>query len=61
MIEHLKDGRRVYTISEAAALTDRKPGTIRRKLNRDGTEPADWINPREPVYYPEDLGLETRS
>lgn len=58
MIEHYVDGRRVYTITEAAAMTGKKAGTIRRKLNRDKTEAVDWINPREPVYYPEQLGIE---
>lgn len=59
MIAHYtEDGRRVFTVAEAAVLTGEKADTIRQRLHRKGTEPADWINPREPVYYPADLGLE---
>jgi len=59
MIQHFtEDGRRVYTVGEAAELLGEKKDTIRQRLHRASTEPADWINPREPVYYPEDLGLE---
>lgn len=60
MIEHFTpDGRRVYTVGEAAELLTEKKDTIRQRLHRAGTEPVDHINPREPVYYPEDLGLES--
>ncbi len=59
MIEHFTDdGRRVYTVSEAAVLLGIKKSTIRQRLHRSRAEAAGEINPREPVYYPEDLGLE---
>lgn len=64
MIEHyLPDGRRVYTVAEAAAIRGIHKGSVRkwmeRRARRSGVEaePADWINSTEPVYYPEDLGL----
>lgn len=56
MIEHYLDGRRVYTLSEAAELLNEKTATLRQRLHRANTEAAGYINPREPVYYPEDLG-----
>ncbi len=58
------DGRRVYTVSEAATLRGIHKGSVRkwmkRRSKREGVEiePVDWINSKEPVYYPEDLGLE---
>jgi hypothetical protein len=58
VIEHYAKGRRVYTVGEAAQLLGEKKDTIRQRLHRAGTQPVGYINPREPVYYPEDLGLE---
>jgi hypothetical protein len=58
VIQHFtEDGRRVYTVGEAAALLDEKKDTIRQRLHRAEIEPVDYINPREPVYYPEQLGI----
>lgn len=66
MIEHFTpDGRRVYTIGEAAHLrvgpdaeaVRREKAAIRQRLHRSRIEPVDYINPREPVYFPEDLGI----
>lgn len=57
MIEHYVDGRRVYTVGEAAELLGAKPETIRQRLHRANIEPVGHINPREPVYRPGDLGL----
>lgn len=57
MIEHYAGGRRVYTVGEAAELTGDQKATIRQRLHRAKVEPVDFINPREPVYYPEDLGI----
>lgn len=64
MIEHYtEDGRRVYTVSEAATLRGyRQTQSMRKWMERRGvtaqTHAVDWINSKEPVYYPEDLGLE---
>jgi hypothetical protein len=66
VIEHYANGRRVYTLSEAARLhcgnyeraARQWVATTRRRLNRQKVPAAGWINPREPVYYPEDLGIE---
>ena len=51
------DNEDVYAVGEAAELLGEKKDTIRQRLHRAGTEPVEYINPREPVYYPEDLGL----
>jgi hypothetical protein len=61
VIEHYAKGRRVYTVGEAAGLLGVNGDTIRQRLHRAGTEPVGYINPREPVYYPRDLGIEERS
>ncbi len=45
-------------MGEAAQLLGEKKATIRQRLHRAGIEAVEYINPREPVYYPEDLGLE---
>jgi hypothetical protein len=59
VIQHFTpDGRRVYTVGEAAELLDEKKDTIRQRVHRAHTEPVGYINPREPVYYPADLGLQ---
>jgi hypothetical protein len=65
VIEHYTpDGRQVYTVAEAAELRGITKGAQRnwmlRRARRSGVplEPADWINSKEPVYYPDDLGLE---
>jgi hypothetical protein len=58
VIRHFADdGRRVYTVGEAAKLLDEQKATIRQRVHRAKVEPVDFINPREPVYYPEDLGI----
>lgn len=56
-VEHYIAGRRVYTVGEASDILHTPPATIRQRLKRSGTTAAGWINPREPVYYPADLGL----
>jgi len=58
MVEHYVDGRRVYTLGEASELLHVAAPTLRQRVKRAGTTAAGWINGREPVYYPEDLGLE---
>jgi hypothetical protein len=59
VIQHFTpDGRRVYTVAEAAELTGRKPEAIRQQLHRTKAQEAGFINDRLPVYHPEDLGLE---
>jgi hypothetical protein len=67
VIQHFTpDGRRVYTLSEAAVLhhpydelaARRWVEATRRRLNRQGVPKAGEINPREPVYYPADLGIQ---
>jgi hypothetical protein len=57
MIEHYLNGRRVYTLSEASERLHVQTATLRQRVKRQKITAADWINPREPVYYPEDLGL----
>lgn len=51
------DGRLVLTTTQAAAQLRVKPGTLRARIARQGIAPADHLDPRTPVYYPEDLGL----
>lgn len=58
MIEIHYNGRRVYTTAQAAELLETKPGTLRSRIQRYGIEPATHLDPRTPLYYPEDLGLE---
>lgn len=61
MIEHYLDGRRVYTVSEAATLRQITKGAVRKWMGRrqisSETHAVGWINSKEPVYYPEDLGI----
>lgn len=57
MIEIYLDGRRVYTTSQAAEALGIKPGSLRARINRHGIQPAAHLDPRTPLYYPEDLGL----
>ncbi len=58
MIEIYYNGRRVYTTAQAAELLDEPAGTLRSRIHRHGIEPATHLDPRTPLYYPEDLGLE---
>jgi len=64
VIQHFTaDGRRVYTTKEAAALrgiteASMRKDILRRKKAGKITE-LPTIDDRTPVYYPEDLGLET--
>lgn len=64
MIEHyLPDGRRVYTVSEAAASRGVHPQSVRKRLNRraargEPVEPAGYVNPHEPAYHPHDVGVD---
>lgn len=51
-------GRLVLTTNQAAEQLGVKPGTVRARASRHGVEPAAHIDPRTPLWYPEDLGLE---
>ena len=53
-------GRLVVTTSQAASALGIKPGSLRARITRHGITPAVHLDPRTPLYYPEDLGLETR-
>ncbi|HLL69073.1 MAG TPA: hypothetical protein VK453_25660 [Micromonosporaceae bacterium] len=57
-VEIYVKGRRAYTLNQAARVTGVVPATMRQRLHRAGTTAAGQVNPREPVYYPEDLGIE---
>lgn len=60
MIEIRYDGRLVVTGAQAVARSDRwpTPGAFRAWIARRGIQPAAHLDPRTPLYYPEDLGLE---
>lgn len=56
-VEHYVSGQRVYTLTEASEILNVAAATLRQRVKRGGVEPAGWINGREPVYRPGDLGL----
>jgi hypothetical protein len=51
-------GRRVLTTAQAAAAKGTDPPKLRAWIARNGIKPAAYVDPRTPVYYPEDLGIE---
>jgi hypothetical protein len=59
VIEIHLDGRLVLTTAQAAARLGVKPGSLRARITREGIRPAAQLDPRTPLYYPEDLGLES--
>jgi hypothetical protein len=61
VVEHFVDGRQVYTLGESSEILHVQTATLRQRVKRQQVSAAGWINGREPVYYPEDLGLENRS
>lgn len=56
-IEIRVNGRLALTTEQAARRLGIKPGSLRARIARHGIQPADRIDPRTPVYYPEDLGI----
>jgi hypothetical protein len=66
MEHYLPNGRRVVTGKEAAALKGVNEDAMRQTIKRlkdagrlSMIPEEDWIDGRTPVYYPEDLGLES--
>lgn len=59
MIEIRYNGRLVLTTAQAAERLGVKPGSLRARTTRQGIAPATHLDPRTPLYYPEDLGLES--
>ena len=57
MIEIRYNGRLVLTTSQAAERLKVTPGTVRARASREGVAPAVHLDPRTPLYYPEDLGI----
>lgn len=51
-------GRLVLTTAQAAARLEIQAGSFRGRMTRHGIRPATHIDPRTPLWYPEDLGLE---
>lgn len=71
MIEIRYNGRLVVTTGQAAEALRITPGGLRARLARwrkeaaesedpavKPIEPATYLDPRTPLYYPEDLGIE---
>lgn len=52
------NGRPVLTTGQAAELLGVKPGTVRARASRHGVSPATQLDPRTPLWYPADLGIE---
>jgi len=52
------NGRRVLTTGQAAEALSIKPNSFRGRMTRHGIRPAGHVDPRTPLWYPEDLGLE---
>ncbi len=61
MIEIRYNGRLVVTTGQAAEGLGIKPGSLRARINRHGITPATHLDPRTPLYYPEDLGIQEAS
>src|SRR5262249_54054454 len=59
VIEIRYNRRPVVTTAQAAEALGIKPGSLRARINRHDIQPATHLDPRTPLYYPEDLGLET--
>jgi hypothetical protein len=59
VVEHYVLGRRVYTLAEASDQLRTAETTLRQRVKRNRITAAGWINPRLPVYYATDLGIET--
>jgi hypothetical protein len=57
VIEIRLDGRLVLTTGQAAPRLGLTDGGLRARISRRGIEPAAHLDPRTPLYYPEDLGL----
>ena len=63
MIEIRVDGRLALTTEQAVAASDRWPstGALRAWIARNHVQPAERLNARTPLWYPEDLGIEEQS
>lgn len=54
-------GRLVITTAQAAERLGVTAGTVRVRAHRHQVSPATHLDPRTPLWHPEDLGIEEQS
>lgn len=58
-VEILVDGKPALTTEAIAERLEKTPSAVRAWIRRQEIRPAGYVTKNVPVYYPEDLGLES--
>jgi hypoxanthine-guanine phosphoribosyltransferase len=58
-VDMFVQGRRVLVVEDLAEQLGKSPSSVRSTIHRRQIAPAGYVTRNVPVYYPEDLGLET--